>query len=131
VIAFLPGTIRAGDERLRVGDLLPAVELDSLETGKRVALTVEGGRLTYRDEVGKVTHPRAAIGMFVRYCGPTSAEMARLQKLHERYAKGGLLVFAVSMLPDAERARQRSRELGVTYPDLQGYGSDLGRYSYG
>jgi len=130
--AALTGTGRGDDERLQVGDRLPTIELDSLATGKSVTLQVEGGRLTFRDEKGTVSHPKAAVGMFVRYCGPTSAEMARLQKLHERHAKDGLLVFAVSMLPDAQRARERSRDLGVTYPVLQGYGSDLGRrYSYG
>jgi peroxiredoxin len=58
--------------------------------------------------------------------------MVHLQKLHERYAKDGLLVFAISMLPDAERARARTQKLGITYPVLHDSGSDLGRrYSYG
>ena len=54
-------------ERLQVGDRLPLIELPSLMTGKTVALTGEGGRLTYRDEAGRIRHPKAAVGMFSRY----------------------------------------------------------------
>jgi hypothetical protein len=58
--------------------------------------------------------------------------MVHLQKLHERYEKNGLLVFVISMEPDAAKARQWNTELGVTYPVLNGYGSDMGeRYAYG
>jgi hypothetical protein len=64
--AALTGTGRADDERLQVGDRLPAVALDSLTTGKSITLQ-EGGRLTFRDEKGTVSHPKAAIGMFSRY----------------------------------------------------------------
>lgn len=52
--------------RLRVGDELPSIRLDSLMTGKPMALTGEGGRLTFRDENGKILHPKAAVGFFSR-----------------------------------------------------------------
>lgn len=54
-------------ERLQVGDRLPLIELPSLISGKIVALTGEGGRLTCRDETGRFQRPRAAVGMFSRY----------------------------------------------------------------
>jgi peroxiredoxin len=54
-------------ERLQVGDLLPAIELQSLVADKPVALTGQDGRLTFRDEEGKVIYPKAVIGMFSRF----------------------------------------------------------------
>ena len=54
-------------ERLAVGDRLPAIHLASLRTGKPMALAGEGDRLVFRDEDGKESHPKAAIGMFSRY----------------------------------------------------------------
>jgi peroxiredoxin len=53
--------------RLNVGDRLPAIRLNSLLTGAPMALTGEGGRLTFRDEMGRLTHPKAAVGMFSRF----------------------------------------------------------------
>jgi hypothetical protein len=54
-------------ERLRVGDRLPSIRLPAVANGKQMALTGEGGRLTFRDAVGSVTHPKAAVGFFCRY----------------------------------------------------------------
>ncbi len=53
--------------RLNVGDRLPAIRLNSLMTGGPMALTGEGGRLTFQDETGRLTHPKAAVGMFSRF----------------------------------------------------------------
>jgi len=52
--------------RLNVGDRLPAMRLNSLITGRPMALTGEGGQLTFRDDMGRVTHPKAAVGFFSR-----------------------------------------------------------------
>jgi len=58
--------------------------------------------------------------------------MVHLQKIHEQLSSRGVFVFAISMSPDADQARQSTRELGVTYPVFQGFGSELGRlYAYG
>jgi len=58
--------------------------------------------------------------------------MVHLRKFHEKYARDGLLVFAIAMLPDRDRARQLSDELGITYPLFYGVGSDLAqRYAFG
>jgi len=54
-------------ERLQGGDRLPVIELSSVMSGKPTALTGEGDRLTFRDETGKVSHPKAAVGFFSRY----------------------------------------------------------------
>lgn len=53
--------------RLQVGETMPAVQLPSLMSGKPISMTVEGGKLTYRDESGKEVHPKAAVGFFSRY----------------------------------------------------------------
>lgn len=58
--------------------------------------------------------------------------MGHLQKLHEKYSKDGVLVFTIAMHPSVEQARALTRQLGVTYPVFNGYGSDLGkRYAFG
>jgi len=58
--------------------------------------------------------------------------MVYLQKLHERFAKDGLQVFAIAIFPDREKAQKLTKELGVTYPVFFGEGSDVGkRYAFG
>lgn len=54
-------------ERLAVGDRLFAIHLASLRSGKPMTLAGEGDRLVFRDEDGKESRPKAAIGMFSRY----------------------------------------------------------------
>jgi hypothetical protein len=58
--------------------------------------------------------------------------LVHLKKFHQKYAKDGLFVYAIAMLPDREKVEQLTRKLGITYPVFYGYGSDLGkRYAYG
>jgi len=59
-----PGVNR---ERRAVGDRLPAIHLPSLRTGKPMSLAGEGEHLVFRDEAGKESRPKAAIGFFSRY----------------------------------------------------------------
>jgi len=54
-------------ERLAIGDRFPAVELPSIQSAKPIALVGKDGRLTFRDEQGKETQPKAAVGFFSRY----------------------------------------------------------------
>jgi hypothetical protein len=54
-------------DRLAIGDRLPAVKLPSLRSGKPMALVGQEGRLAFRDDSGKETHPKAAVGFFSRY----------------------------------------------------------------
>jgi peroxiredoxin len=53
--------------RLKPGDPIFAIKFDSVQTGKPIALAGEGGRLTFRDDKGVTTHPKAAVGFFSRY----------------------------------------------------------------
>jgi peroxiredoxin len=55
------------EKPLEAGDKFPAVKLSSLVGGKGMSLAVEDGKLTFRDEEGRVTHPKAAVGFFSRY----------------------------------------------------------------
>jgi hypothetical protein len=58
--------------------------------------------------------------------------MVHLQSFHERYGKDGLFVFAISMAPDRDIARDWNRELGLTYTVFDGHASPLGeRLAYG
>ena len=58
--------------------------------------------------------------------------MVHLQKFQEKYAKEGLFVFAIAMLPGQEKVKKLTQDLGVTYPVFYGSGSDLGKlYAYG
>lgn len=54
-------------EGLKVGDRLPAIELDSLLTGKRLMLKGDGGQLTFQDEKDKTSRPKAVVVFFSRY----------------------------------------------------------------
>lgn len=62
------GTAGRGDRKeLAVGDEFPSLKLPSLMSGKPGSLSVEGGKLTYRDESGKESRPKVAVGFFSRY----------------------------------------------------------------
>jgi len=54
-------------ERLRTGDRWPAVTLPVLRSGKPMELVSQGGQLLFRDDEGKETQPKAAVGFFSRY----------------------------------------------------------------
>jgi peroxiredoxin len=68
---LLKGQSDLGDitsrKALKVGDHMPAVKLVSLMTEKPIALTIEGGKLTFTDETGKTFRPKGAVGFFSRY----------------------------------------------------------------
>lgn len=58
--------------------------------------------------------------------------MGHLQKLYEKYAKDGLLAFAIVIFPNVKQAWVIAQNLGVTYPVFNGNESDLSkRYAYG
>jgi peroxiredoxin len=119
-------------EKLRIGDRLPTVKLKSLMTGEEMSLTGKDGHLTFTDATGTSVRPRAAIGLFARYCAFTREEMVHLQQFHEKYRKDGLLVFTIALHPSPEVAKAVTRELGLTYPVFEGHGSDLEKqYGFG
>ena len=53
--------------RLKPGEPIFAIKFDSVQSGRPISLSGEGGRLTFRDEKGRTTHPKAAVGFFSRY----------------------------------------------------------------
>ncbi len=55
------------EKPLEAGNAFPAVKLPSLMSGKGISLAVEDGTLTFRDEEGKATRLKAAVGFFSRY----------------------------------------------------------------
>ena len=58
--------------------------------------------------------------------------MVHLQRFNEKYAKDGLLVFAISLHPDSSEAQKLTKDIGVSYVVLQGFGSALAeQYGYG
>ena len=58
--------------------------------------------------------------------------MGHLQKLSEKYAKDGLLAFAIVIFPNVKQARVLTQNIGVTYPVFNGNEADLSkRYAYG
>lgn len=54
-------------ERLKAGDPFPAVVLPSLRNGKPMELVGKGDRLTFRDDAGRESQPKGAVGFFSRY----------------------------------------------------------------
>ncbi len=119
-------------KNLNVGDLLPTVELALLTTGERISVTGKDGRLTFTDAKREAVHPKAAVGFFSRFCSFAREEMVQLQKFHEKYGKDGLLVFTIALHPRPEQAKELTRTLGITYPVVDGHGSDLEKqYGFG
>ena len=58
--------------------------------------------------------------------------MGHLQKLYEKYAKDGLLAFAIVIFPNVRQGRRITQNLGVTYPVFNGNEADISkRYAYG
>lgn len=58
--------------------------------------------------------------------------MGHLQRLHERFANEGLLVYTIAVHENAEEARRMTVERGITYPVFVGTRSELAkRYAYG
>lgn len=54
-------------EKLAAGNVLPAIELPDLMTGRALALRVEDGKLVFVDGEGRAHPCRASIGFFSRY----------------------------------------------------------------
>jgi len=53
--------------------------------------------------------------------------MVHLQKLQDKYAKDGLQVFAVALLPNRDKAQKLTKDMEITYPVFNGNGSDLAK----
>jgi len=54
-------------ERLKIGDRMPVIRLNSLRTGKSMVLVGENGRLVFRDDHGSERRPQAVLFFFSRY----------------------------------------------------------------
>lgn len=58
--------------------------------------------------------------------------MGHLQNFHEKYAKSGLLVFAIAMNEELVEIRKVTKDKGWNYAIFNGVGSALGKqYAYG
>ena len=58
--------------------------------------------------------------------------MGHLQKLNEKYAKDGLLAFAIAVSEELGEIRKITKEKGWNYPIFNGVGSALAKqYAYG
>ncbi len=58
--------------------------------------------------------------------------MGHLQKLHEKYQKDGLQVFAIGVNEELDKIRKVTRERKWTYAIFNGVGSALAtQYAYG
>lgn len=61
------------------------------------------------------------------WCGPCQQELRRLDDLHQRYQRAGLVVLAVNLDDDLARAQDISRRLAVSFPMLFDPSRETGR----
>lgn len=127
-----PERTTAARTALRAGDAFPTIELPELVGGGTASLALRDGGFVFRGRDGAEARPKAVLAFFSRFCAFSREEMAALQRIHESLAPRGTLVFVVAMQEDADASRRWVREHGITYPVLQGFGSEIGaRYAYG
>jgi len=58
------------------------------------------------------------INFWATWCGPCRQELPLLNAIYERYRDAGLVVLAVNVEEDVERARKMAQGLGLTLPVL-------------
>ncbi len=100
--------IRAENPLLRLKDkIAPAIELPSLEDGKKYPLIAKG----------KVT----LLDFWEAWCGPCIASMPKVGQLYDRYKDEGLQVYGITHERDQlEIARKRVEKSKVNFPILIG-----------
>jgi len=68
-----------------------------------------------------------AISFWATWCGPCQQEMARLEGLHGRYEKAGLITLGINLDDDLRRAETMVQRLALTYPQLVDQAKDIAR----
>lgn len=61
------------------------------------------------------------------WCGPCQQELQRLDGLHQRYQRAGLVMLAINLDDDMVRAQEISRRLALLYPMLFDPSKETGR----
>lgn len=67
------------------------------------------------------------VNFWAAWCGPCQQELRRLEDLHQRYQRAGLVVLAVNLDDDVARAQDISRRLAVSFPMLFDPSKETGR----
>jgi len=68
-----------------------------------------------------------AISFWATWCGPCQQEMTRLEDLHGRYEKAGLVTLGINLDDDRRRAETMVQRLALTYPQLVDRAKDVAR----
>lgn len=76
--------------------------------------SLSGENLRLKEQRGEVV----VVHFFANWCSQCRQEMAQLQKLHEQLHAAGLVVFAISIDEDPQRARDTANDLKLTFPVL-------------
>lgn len=67
------------------------------------------------------------VNFWAAWCGPCQQELPRLDQIYRRYQQAGLVVLAVNLDDDVERAQDISRRLSLSFPMLFDPAKDTGR----
>lgn len=115
------------DVHRRVRSLAPVALLSALlsttlfaapEAGKSApdfALrTLNEGNLRLSEFRGDVV----IVNFWATWCGPCQQELPRLERLHQRYEKAGLVLLGINLDDDMDRGRTMSQRLGLSFPML-------------
>jgi peroxiredoxin len=87
-----------------------------------VLRSLDAGNVRISEFRGEVV----VVNFWAAWCGPCQQELPRLDEIHRRYQQAGLVVLAINLDDDVERAQDISRRLSLSFPMLFDPAKDTG-----
>jgi peroxiredoxin len=67
------------------------------------------------------------VNFWATWCGPCQQELPRLERLHQRYEKAGLVLLGINLDDDMDRGRTMAQRLTLSFPMLFDRVKDVAR----